>query len=205
MDALLKLLRRWPAERAHGLTLRALALGIAPRRPAPDDPILATRLWGLDFPNPVGLAAGFDKNAEVPDAMLRWGLGFVEIGSVTPKPQAGNPRPRLFRLPEDGAVINRMGFNNEGLDAVAARLRARRRHGIVGANLGKNRSTEDAAADYVKGVAALGPLADYLVVTCPHRTRRACATCSAAVRSRRCCRKSWRHAALSPAPSRRCC
>jgi dihydroorotate dehydrogenase len=160
----LPLLRLLPPERAHRLTIRALAAGWAPRRPAADDASLATRLWGRDFPNPIGLAAGFDKNAEVPDAMLRWGFGFVEIGSVTPRPQAGNPRPRLFRLTRDGAVINRMGFNNDGLDAVQARLAARQRMGILGANLGKNRDSASAAADYSAGVAKLAAHSDYLVV-----------------------------------------
>jgi dihydroorotate dehydrogenase len=126
--------------------------------------MLAQRHWNLDFPNPVGLAAGFDKNGEAPDAMLSQGFGFVEIGSVTPRPQPGNPKPRLFRLSEDQAVINRMGFNNHGLDAAAANLAARKSRGVLGANLGKNKDTEDAAADYVLGVAALGPLADYLVI-----------------------------------------
>jgi len=160
------MLRLLPAEAAHRLTIRLLrALPLPP----PPPPSLPIRLWGREFPNPVGLAAGFDKNAEVADAMLRLGFGFVEIGSVTPLPQPGNPRPRLFRLPEDQAVINRMGFNNEGLDAVARRLAARRptgdgRSGIVGANLGKNKLTEDAAADYEKGIRALAPLADYLVI-----------------------------------------
>lgn len=133
------------------------------RRPV-RDAMLASRLWGLDFPNPVGLAAGFDKNGEVPDAMLGQGFGFVEIGSVTPRPQPGNPQPRLFRLSEDKAVINRMGFNNLGLDAAATNLAARKAGGVVGANLGKNKDTEDAAADYVLGVERLGPLADYLVI-----------------------------------------
>ncbi len=128
------------------------------------DPVLASRHWDLDFPNPLGLAAGFDKNGEVPDAMLALGFGFTEIGSVTPRPQPGNPKPRLFRLSQDDAVINRMGFNNSGLDAVAGRLAARARRGVVGANLGKNKDTEDAASDYVKGVETLGPLADYLVI-----------------------------------------
>ena len=160
----LPLLRRLPPERAHELTIRGLAAGAAPRQAVPDDPILAVRLWDLAFPNPVGLAAGFDKNAEVPDAMLRWGFGLVEIGTVTPRPQAGNPKPRLFRLTQDQAVINRMGFNNQGLDAVAARLVRRQRRGVLGANLGKNRDSADAAADYCRGVAALGPYADYLVI-----------------------------------------
>ncbi len=151
-------------EVAHGLTIRALKMGLVPPQPAADDPILAATVWGRRFPNPVGLAAGFDKNAEVPDAMLRQGFGFVEIGSVTPRPQPGNPKPRMFRLPDDQAVINRMGFNNEGAEAVAARLRKRRRQGIVGVNLGKNKDTEDAAADYEKGVAALAGLGEYVVV-----------------------------------------
>lgn len=158
------LVRLFPAELAHTLTVAALKTGLVPHQPAYNDPILATRLWGRDFKNPVGLAAGFDKNAEVPDAMLGQGFGFVEIGSVTPRPQPGNPRPRLFRLTPDRAVINRMGFNNQGLEVVAGRLAKRRRGGIVGANLGKNKTTEDAASDYEKGVRALGPLADYLVI-----------------------------------------
>ena len=166
----LPLLRLLPPETAHELTLRALEAGLVrPRCCAAADAILGTRLWGLDFPSPVGLAAGFDKDGRVPDAMLGLGFGFVEIGSVTPLPQPGNPRPRLFRLPEDGAVINRLGFNNRGLAAVAARLAARRARpdrpaGPVGANLGKNRDAADAFADYEAGVRTLAPLADYLVV-----------------------------------------
>jgi len=158
------LVRLLPAETAHGLTVALLKTGLVPHQPSYNDPILSIRLWGRDFKNPVGLAAGFDKNAEVPDAMLGQGFGFVEIGSVTPRPQPGNPRPRLFRLTPDQAVINRMGFNNEGMEVVAGRLARRRRAGIVGANLGKNKDTEDAASDYEKGVRTLGPLADYLVI-----------------------------------------
>ena len=158
------LVRLLDAETAHGLTIGLLKTGLVPPQPHFDPPALAIRLWGRDFTNPVGLAAGFDKNAEVPDAMLGQGFGFVEIGSVTPRPQAGNPRPRMFRLPEDAAVINRMGFNNQGVAAVARRLAARRRVGIVGANLGKNKDTEDAAADYEIGAARLGPVSDYLVI-----------------------------------------
>ncbi|MBI2256247.1 MAG: quinone-dependent dihydroorotate dehydrogenase [Proteobacteria bacterium] len=160
---------RLEAETAHRLAVKALSLRPGPRMetgatPAPD-PKLAQRLWSLDFPNPLGLAAGFDKNAECYRGALGLGFGFVEIGSVTPRPQAGNPRPRLFRLPADRAVINRMGFNNDGMDAVAVRLAARQRKaGIVGVNLGKNKETEDAAADYELGVGKLGPLADYLVI-----------------------------------------
>jgi dihydroorotate dehydrogenase len=160
----LPLLRLLPPERAHELTVRALRGGVAPRAGLAEDPVLATTLWGQNFPHPIGLAAGFDKNAEVPDAMLRWGFGFVEVGTVTPRPQAGTPRPRLFRLTRDGAVINRMGFNNEGLDAVARRLARRPRRGILGANIGKNRDSVDALADYARGVTALAPLADYLVI-----------------------------------------
>lgn len=151
-------------ERAHGLTIAALKAGLVPRPPVPDDPILRQRVWGLDFPNPVGMAPGFDKHAEVPDALLDLGFGFVEIGGVTPRPQPGNPKPRLFRLTEDGAVINRLGFNSVGLAVVQARLAARRRRGIVGANLGKNKDSTDGADDFVRGAAALWPHVDYLVV-----------------------------------------
>lgn len=158
------LLRALDPERAHDLTLRLLRGGLVPAGRSADDRMLAQRLWGLDFPNPVGLAAGFDKNAVAPDAMLRLGFGFVEIGSVTPRPQPGNPRPRVFRLPRQRALINRYGFNNDGLDAVAARLRARERRGIVGANVGKNKETAEAADDYAAGIAMLAPLVDYLVV-----------------------------------------
>jgi dihydroorotate dehydrogenase len=155
---------RLDAERAHRLAVRFLA-SCSAARATPADPMLAQRLWSLDFPNPLGLAAGFDKNAECYSGALALGFGFVEIGSVTPRPQAGNPKPRLFRLAADRAVINRMGFNNDGMDAVAARLQGRdRTRGIVGVNLGKNKETADAAADYETGVARLGPLADYLVI-----------------------------------------
>jgi dihydroorotate dehydrogenase len=165
---ILPALLRLPPEAAHELTLQALEFGAgrwlcgAARRP--DPPVLAQRLWGLDFPNPVGLAAGYDKDARVPDALLGLGFGFVEIGTVTPRPQSGNPKPRLFRLREDRAVINRMGFNSGGLDAVVGRLAQRVRSGIVGVNLGKNRDTEDAAADYAEGISRTAALADYLVV-----------------------------------------
>lgn len=153
-------------ERAHRLSLWALRSRLAgrltPRRG--DDPVLATRLWSIDFPNPIGLAAGFDKDAEVCDAVLDLGFGFVEAGTVTPRPQPGNSGRRLFRLTDDEAVINRFGFNSGGLDAFVARLRRRRRRGVVGANIGKNRDTVDAAADYVTGLTAIGGLADYVVV-----------------------------------------
>ncbi len=151
-------------ETAHGLTIRALKLGLLPPAPA-DDPILATSFAGLALPNPIGLAAGFDKNAEVPDAMLRLGFGFVEAGTVTPLAQPGNPRPRMFRLVEDRAVINRLGFNNAGLDAYAARLRARAgRPGIVGGNVGANKDATDRIADYVRGIAAVRDHVGYITV-----------------------------------------
>ncbi|MFN8719571.1 MAG: quinone-dependent dihydroorotate dehydrogenase [Rhodospirillales bacterium] len=158
------LLLRLDPETAHRLTIRALRAGLVPAARGPDDPVLATRVFGRDFPNPIGLAAGFDKDAEVPDAMLRLGFGFVEVGTVTPLPQAGNPRPRIFRLPASGAVINRLGFNNAGLAVAAGRLAERDPRGIVGANIGKNKDQTDAVADYAAGAAVMAPLADYLVV-----------------------------------------
>jgi dihydroorotate dehydrogenase len=161
------LLRALPAEGAHRLTLATLGCGFGPLvagRADPDPPSLAQTLWGRIFPNPVGTAAGFDKDAQVPDAMLRLGFGFAETGTVTPRPQAGNPKPRIFRLYQDDAVINRLGFNNRGLDQTLARLRARPRTGIVGVNLGKNRDTADDVADYLDGVRRVGALADYLVI-----------------------------------------
>ena len=155
-------------ERAHRLAIAALKHGLVPRVAEPDDPGLATRVWGIDFANPIGLAAGFDKHAEAADALLGVGFGFVEVGTATPKPQPGNPGKRLFRLDEDEAVINRFGFNSEGLAAFVQRLAARRQAprlpGVVGANVGKNRDTADAAADYEKGVAAVTPFASYVVV-----------------------------------------
>jgi dihydroorotate dehydrogenase len=155
-------------ERAHGVTIRALKLGFAhaPRR-QPDDPILATSVWNLSFPNPVGLAAGFDKDAQVCDAALALGFGFVEAGTVTPRPQPGNPGQRLYRLAADEAVINRFGFNSRGIAPFAANLARRRKRaatGIVGANVGRNRDTADAAADYIACIDAVAGLADYLVV-----------------------------------------
>ncbi len=150
------------AERAHGLAIRGLRM--LPRRPAAGGGPLETRVAGLDFPNPVGMAAGFDKDGEVPDALLGQGFGFVEVGSITPRPQAGNPKPRLFRLAEDRAVINRMGFNNGGAPAAAARLAARERRGIVGINVGANKDSADRIADYAQMTRLMAPLADYLAV-----------------------------------------
>ena len=156
-------LSRLDAETAHGLAIRALKTGLVPGDHRPDPPSLGVEVWGRRLPNPIGLAAGFDKNAEVPDAMLGMGFGFVEIGSVTPRPQEGNPRPRLFRLLEDRGVINRMGFNGQGLQAALVRLSARPRNGFVGVNIGANKDSEDRTADYVTCAAALAPHADYLV------------------------------------------
>jgi dihydroorotate dehydrogenase len=157
------LLFRLDAEQAHGLAIAALRRD--PRGAGPIDPLLASRVAGIDFPGPVGLAAGFDKNAEVPDAMLARGFGFVEVGTITPLPQPGNPRPRMFRLVEDRAVINRLGFNNRGQPTAQARLAARRgRGGIVGVNIGANKDAADRIADYASGVRAMADVADYLTI-----------------------------------------
>ena len=156
-------LRRLDPEQAHQWAIKGLALAPLPAPPA-DDPILKTDLAGLVLPNPVGLAAGLDKNGEALTGLSRLGFGFVECGSVTPRPQPGNPQPRLFRLSEDRAVINRMGFNNAGLEAFAARLDRRPRGGVVGANLGANKDTEDKAADYVAGLQRLAGRASYFTV-----------------------------------------
>jgi len=164
-DALSLPLLRWlDAEDAHRLAIQGLKL-LPPIRPREDDAKLAMRAFGLNFPNPVGMAAGFDKNAEVPDALLRLGFGFVEVGTVTPRPQAGNPRPRLFRLERDEAVINRMGFNNDGAEAMLRRLASRANHGgIVGVNVGANKDSSDRVADYVKLIETFAPVASYFTV-----------------------------------------
>jgi dihydroorotate dehydrogenase len=155
------LLRRLDPEDAHRLAINALRLTPIPRASA-DDARLAVRVFGLNFPNPVGMAPGFDKHAEAPDALLRLGFGFVEIGTVTPLPQAGNPRPRLFRLEPDEGVINRLGFNSEGAAAVLRRLAARARHGgIVGVNVGANKDSEDRIEDYVRQIEMFAPVASY--------------------------------------------
>jgi dihydroorotate dehydrogenase len=152
------------AERAHRATILALKL-IPKRRPRPFPASLTTSIAGLGFPSPVGLAAGFDKDAEVGAAMLGLGFGFVEVGTITPRPQAGNPKPRLFRLKPDRAVINRMGFNNRGQDDALARLGKRdRSRGVVGVNIGANKDSSDRIRDYVEGVVRMAPVADYLTV-----------------------------------------
>lgn len=153
-------------EEAHNLTVKGLKAGFSPIYfQEDDDPILRTSVFGLEFNNPVGLAAGFDKNAEVMDAMLNQGFGFVEAGTVTPLPQAGNDKPRLFRLKADKAVVNRFGFNNFGLEVFADNLHMRRHNpGIIGANVGANKDSKDRVSDYVKGIRALNGLASYFTV-----------------------------------------
>jgi dihydroorotate dehydrogenase len=162
LDSLaLPLLRLLEAEHAHYLAVQGLKC-LPQTRPVPSDTGLPVHAFGLAFPNPVGLAAGFDKNAEVPDAMLGLGFGFVEIGTVTPLAQPGNPRPRLFRLPHDQGVINRLGFNSQGAETVLGRLKARaRRGGIVGVNVGANKDSSDRIADYVRQVEIFAPVASY--------------------------------------------
>jgi dihydroorotate dehydrogenase len=160
----LPLLRWFDPEDAHRMAIQGLKL-LPPVRPKPHDAKLAVRAFGLNFPNPVGLAAGFDKSAEAPDALLRLGFGFVEVGTVTPKPQIGNPRPRLFRLDRDEAVINRMGFNNDGAEAVLRRLAGRAHQGgIVGVNVGANKDSTDRVADYVRLIETFAPVASYFTV-----------------------------------------
>ena len=165
------ILHRLDPERAHGVSLCALAAGLVPAQPADRDPALRTQLFGHPVPNPIGLAGGFDKNARVFHRMFDQGFGFVEVGGVTPRPQPGNPRPRLFRLAEDAAVINRMGFNNDGAAAIAARLVARPQPGrLLGVNLASNSDSTDPAADFVQLVERFARLVDFLVidVSCPN-------------------------------------
>lgn len=157
-------LLRMDPETAHGATISALKLGLAPQQDQPDGPELRTSLCGLDLANPVGMAAGFDKNAEVAAPLAKMGFGMVEIGTVTPRPQAGNPRPRLFRIPAAQGVVNRMGFNNEGHEAAFARLREARIPAALGVNIGANKDSADFVADYVLGVERFAELADYLTV-----------------------------------------
>jgi dihydroorotate dehydrogenase len=158
-------LRGLEPEDAHNLTIRALAAGFGPKADGADDPVLATHIGTLTLPNAVGLAAGFDKNAQVSGPMLQAGFGFVECGTVTPLAQAGNPRPRLFRLTQDQAVINRMGFNNGGLESFAQRLAVRTKGlGVVGANIGANKDSADRIGDYVTGLTRLWGLADYFTI-----------------------------------------
>jgi dihydroorotate dehydrogenase len=158
-------LHRLDPERAHGLSLRALSAGLVPLSGVVTSSRLATRVAGLDLPNPVGLAAGFDKNATAIAPLSRAGFGFIEVGAATPRPQPGNPQPRLFRLTEDRAAINRFGFNNEGAEAIGARLAARKRGAVpVGLNLGANKDSTDRAADFARVLAVCGPHVDFATV-----------------------------------------
>lgn len=158
-------LRRLDAETAHGVTIKALKVGMLPHCAIPEDKRLNVKLWDLLFANPLGMAAGFDKNGEVPDAVLKLGFGFTEVGSVTPQAQPGNPRPRVFRLPADQGVINRFGFNNEGHEALRKRLDARAtQRGIVGINIGANKESTDRVADYVAGIQDFADQASYFTV-----------------------------------------
>jgi dihydroorotate dehydrogenase len=157
-------LLRMDAETAHGATITALRLGLAPQQEGMDAPELSTTLAGLNLTNPVGMAAGFDKNAEVPRQLARLGFGMVEIGTVTPRPQAGNAKPRLFRIMAADGVVNRMGFNNEGHEAAFERLKGLRVPAALGVNIGANKDSEDFVADYVAGVTRFADLADYLTV-----------------------------------------
>lgn len=163
-DFAMPFLRTLEPEQAHELTLRAMEAGLFARACGTDDNALSQSIWGLTFPNPVGIAAGFDKDARVPDAILGSGFGFAEIGTVTPRPQSGNPRPRVFRLPDDGAMINRLGFNSGGHAAVLKRLERRPKKGIVGVNIGANKDSTDRDADYVAGLEAFSAAADYFTV-----------------------------------------
>ena len=157
-------LRILDPETAHSLAIRALSVAPALKAPAGDSR-LRVRAFGLDFPNPVGIAPGFDKHAEAPDALFGLGFGFVEIGTVTPLPQAGNPRPRIFRLEADGGVINRLGFNSDGEAVALARLKARSgRGGIVGVNIGANKESPDRTADYIRLIEAMAPVSSYITV-----------------------------------------
>ncbi len=163
-DIALTALRTLDPERAHGLAITALKAGLAPKVAAPTSDRLAQDLAGLKLPNPIGLAAGFDKNAEAVAPLLNSGFGFVEIGAVTPRAQEGNPKPRLYRLTQDRAVINRFGFNNQGADAIVARLEKRPQSGILGINLGANKESVDKAQDFASVLTTCGAYVDFATV-----------------------------------------
>ena len=160
----LKALQNLDPETAHGLAIKALQLGLAPKITPPTSPRLRTRIGPLELPNPIGLAAGFDKNAQALSGLLKSGFGFIEVGAATPLPQPGNPKPRLFRLTEDGAAINRFGFNNDGMTQIAARLKNRPSRGIIGLNLGANKTSSDRAADFAKVLSCCGAHIDFATV-----------------------------------------
>ncbi|MGB8600937.1 MAG: quinone-dependent dihydroorotate dehydrogenase, partial [Rhizomicrobium sp.] len=170
MDLAVAALRLLPAETAHNATVElSAAFGPLVPRARKDDPVLASNVLGLNFTNPIGMAAGFDKNAVAYPAMFRLGFGFVECGTVTPRPQPGNPKPRMYRLPEDGAIINRMGFNNRGMEFAATHLAKRKAGsksgaGVLGINIGANKNSDDRIADYRLTYDKLAPLADYVAV-----------------------------------------
>ena len=157
-------LHKFDPETSHGLSIAALKSGFAPLSGQVKTPRLATTIAGLDLPNPIGLAAGYDKNAEVIAPLTKAGFGFIEVGAATPRPQLGNPKPRLFRLTQDKAAINRFGFNNQGMEAIGARLAARPNTGIVGLNLGANKDSSDRAADFARVLAHCGPYLDFATV-----------------------------------------
>ena len=160
----LPFLHRLDPETGHEVTIRALNMGLTPQRGAFTSPRIAQRLAGMTLPNPIGLAAGFDKNAEAIKPLMKTGFGFIEVGAATPNPQPGNPKPRLFRLSEDKAAINRFGFNNEGMEAIAQRLRARKDAGVVGINLGANKLSENRTIDYIRVLETCGPYVDFATI-----------------------------------------
>ena len=151
-------------ETAHKLSIKALKSGVTLPGTPPKDPRLHQDLWGLSFDNPLGMAAGYDKNAEIPKELMNLGFGFVEVGTLTPNPQTGNPKPRVFRLPQDRAIINRLGFNNDGHDAALPRLQARQTKGIIGVNIGANKDSQDRTKDYLKGFKTFQGVADYFTI-----------------------------------------
>lgn len=159
-----KLLHKLPAETAHDLAIFGLANGLSPKFETKDDPRLAREVFGLKFPNPVGMAAGFDKNARAIDGLLGLGFGFVEVGTVTPRPQKGNPKPRLFRLTEDKAIINRLGFNNDGIEEFIENFKSHKKQGIVGINIGANKDSKDMIEDYMVLIDHVSELADYITI-----------------------------------------
>ena len=159
-----KLLHKLPAETAHDLAIFSLANGLSPKFDKADDPRLAREVFGLKFPNPIGMAAGFDKNARAIDGLLGLGFGFVEVGTVTPRPQIGNPKPRLFRLTEDNAIINRLGFNNDGIDKFLENFRKHKKDGIIGINIGANKDSKDMVQDYMVLIEQASELADYITI-----------------------------------------
>ncbi|WP_417839285.1 quinone-dependent dihydroorotate dehydrogenase [Tritonibacter scottomollicae] len=160
----LAVMHRLDPETAHGLSIKALKSGLTPCPGPVTSPRLKTEIAGLSLPNPVGLAAGFDKNAEALSALTQAGFGFIEVGAATPRPQPGNPKPRLFRLSEDRAAINRFGFNNEGMEAVGARLAQRPKDGVIGLNLGANKDSDDRAQDFARVLSHCGAHLDFATV-----------------------------------------